>query len=155
MTSRVSNFLKITLSAAFLTACGCGEPAMPAIVPVQGVLLLDGQPLPKAEIRFQPTATGLPGDAGASAVTDDQGKFTMTTSGAPGAIAGEHIVTVNEGPPPEETRGDGQEAQMAATDYAKSLTNRPIPKIYTTAATSKCRVTVSADKREYEIKISR
>lgn len=66
-----------------LTITGCGEPALPSPVPVSGVLLLDGQPLAKAEIRFQPTAAGLPGDAGAYAVTDDQGKFTLTTAGKP------------------------------------------------------------------------
>lgn len=64
-------------------------------------------------------------------------------------------MTIGEGPPPEEVRGDGPEAQMAAGEYEKSLTNRPIPTIYATVATSTLKVTVSADKKDYEIKISR
>lgn len=134
---------------------GCGERALPALVAVKGTLLLDGKPLPHAEIRFQPSQSGLPTDSGALGVTDNDGKFTLETAGKPGAIAGEHIVSIAEGPAPAEARGDSAEAQMAATNLQNSLGNRPIPKIFATSATSPTRVTVKADQQDYEIRITR
>lgn len=135
---------------------GCSEPQMPELTPVQGVLLLDGKPLPMADIRFQPVATAaLPPDAIGQAVTDAEGRFTLTTAGKPGALIGEHIVTVAEGPPPAEVRGDGPEAQVAAASYEKSLTNRPIPRDFATAASSTCKVVVKAGQAQYEISIRR
>jgi hypothetical protein len=143
------------LMLVMFSLTGCGEPGLPTLTPVTGVLILDGKPLPLAEVRFQPLASGLPTDAGATAVTDAEGRFTMTTAGRPGAIAGEHTVTIAEGPPPEEVRGDGPEAQKAASDYEKSLVNRPIPSEYGTVATSKCRIKVTSSQQDYEIRISR
>jgi hypothetical protein len=126
---------------------------LPDLVPVEGTLLLGGQPLPNAQITFTPTASGLPGDATATAVTDDTGHFKLTTGGKPGAVPGEHVVTVIEGPTPEDLRGD--DAQDKAAKFQKGLKNRPIPAKYASAAKSDVKVTVAKDKGDYKVELTR
>ncbi|HEX4612202.1 MAG TPA: carboxypeptidase-like regulatory domain-containing protein [Urbifossiella sp.] len=140
------------LTAAVAIA-GCGGPAVPAPTPVEGVVLLNGQPLPNAQVMFTPTAPGLPAGAVASATTDDAGRFVLTTGGKTGAVPGEHLVTVAEGPVPEELRGE-QDQEKAAKARA-GLKNRPIPPRYGTATKSDLRVTVTKDQKEYKVELTR
>lgn len=137
-----------------MAIAGCKKDP-PPIVPVSGVLLLNGQPLPKAEIRFYPIEEGLNADYIAMAVTDDQGRFTLETNGQPGACACVHKVTVTEGPPPKDARGESARAQKAYSDYARTLRNRPIPSDYGTLATSTLEMTVTAEQSEYKIDLTR
>ena len=80
---------------------GCG-PSRPALLPAEGVVTLDGEPLANAALVFQPKAGGRP----ASARTDANGRFKMGTyTPQDGVLPGEHAVTVvaieSIGPPPE------------------------------------------------------
>jgi hypothetical protein len=77
---------------------GCG-PSAPATVPASGTVLLDGKPLDGATITFI-----SPKGVVAHGISDSNGKFSVTTSGAksaPGALPGLHKVgvskSVNEG----------------------------------------------------------
>lgn len=133
---------------------GCTKEP-PPIVPAAGVLLLNGEPLGKAEIRLYPQEKGLNGDFIAIAVTDDNGKFTLQCNGQPGACAGVHQVTVGEGPPPKDARGESAKAQQAYTAYAATLKNRPIPPRYATLAESPLTLTIVAGTGEYKIELSR
>lgn len=73
------------LGAGALFAAGCSN-----LVPVQGEVTLDGQPLAGAQVMFVPT-TGRP----ATGKTDAHGKFRLTTNHAnDGVAAGEYTVTV-------------------------------------------------------------
>lgn len=76
--------------------CGGGKKAVegrPKVVPVSGVVMLQGQPLAGATVLFhseteEVTATGL---------SDDQGRFTLRTyAAADGAVPGTHKVTVKK-----------------------------------------------------------
>ncbi len=61
------------------------------LVAVQGVVTLDGQPLPNAKVMFMPAAGGRP----AEGTTDAAGKFRLTTNSPhDGAAAGEYVVSV-------------------------------------------------------------
>lgn len=75
--------------------CGCnGGPDLPPVQQVTGTVTLDGVPLTRGDIQFEPDASA--GAKGASAVgtIDDKGHYELTTAGVKGAIIGHHIVTV-------------------------------------------------------------
>jgi hypothetical protein len=137
-----------------LSLGGCsGEPKLPDLTEVEGQLFLGGQPLPHAKITFNPTKSGLPANSIGIGMTDEMGKFKLSTAGQPGAVPGEHVVTVVEGPPPEDVRGDEGQARMAK--YQAGLKNRPIPAKYGAVNQSEARITVSTDKKEYKIELNR
>jgi hypothetical protein len=137
-----------------LAALGCsGEPKLPDLTEVEGTVLLGGKPLPHARVTFNPTRGGLPANSIGIAVTDEHGKFQLTTAGKTGAVAGEHVVTVVEGPPPENVRGEDAQEKMAA--YKASLINRPIPAKYGNVNQSDAKVTVTTDTKDYRIDLSR
>jgi len=82
------------LALGWLTCCsGCGGRSdRPALAPVQGRVTLDGQPLPSAQVWFDPQAGGRT----STAVTDDDGRFELLyTLGEKGAIIGEHDVRIS------------------------------------------------------------
>lgn len=90
--NRVSLLSLLALVA--LSIIGCG-PNGPVVVPVTGVVKLDGEPVEGAGVIFMPAEAGrLP----AEGTTDAQGKFSLRTSGASveGAIAGKYDVVVTK-----------------------------------------------------------
>lgn len=74
------------------TFSGCGRGGSgPAIVPVSGMVIFEGNPIEGATVVFTPKKEG----AMSMAMTDQDGKFVMRTgSGRNGAAVGEHDVTV-------------------------------------------------------------
>ena len=69
---------------------GCGKGG-PQIAPVHGRVTLDGQPLAKADVRFQPDGSQRP----SSGRTDAEGRYElMYKRGQPGAIVGPHTVRI-------------------------------------------------------------
>lgn len=145
---------RISLAAAWAVAflvCGCKSP--PPLTEVEGVVLLRGKPLPRAEITFCPMIQGFGGEIMSTAVTDDQGRFRMKCGEKFGACTCEHRVVVAEGPLPEELRGMSARAQVGASRYLASLKNRPIPVQYTSFAQTPLAITVTADRKEYRIEL--
>jgi hypothetical protein len=81
----------VSLGLAATICAGCSSSDGPQLAPVEGVVTLDGQPLPAASILFQPDAGGRP----ATGLSDDQGRFTMQTFEAgDGAHVGMNKVSV-------------------------------------------------------------
>lgn len=66
---------------AFLA--GCGADNGPPLVPVSGVLTLDGRPLASKTVHFIPE-DGTPG-VGAGATTNSEGRYTLIAA-RPGAV---------------------------------------------------------------------
>ena len=134
---------------------GCGK-SLPQIVPVSGVVTLDGKPLYHAEVRFIPVEQGLDGNMVGAAVTDQDGKYTLRLPGreTPGSCAVECAVTINEGPMPAEIR-EGPNEQVLGASFRSSLTNRPIPKIYTRMADTPLRIKVTAEQTDYPLELTR
>jgi hypothetical protein len=143
----------IAIAAACLAPAGCTKPP-PPVVAVSGVALLNGKPLDKAQITFFPTLADLSSDYVATAVTDDQGRFTLLTAGKDGVAACEHKVVVTEGPMPKGARGEGDRAQSIATEHYASLKNRPLPKPYSVAADTPLIITISGPQVDLKIELT-
>ncbi len=78
------------LTALVSLAVGCGGPGKP--VKVEGVLTLDGKPLPAATVTFAPVAEG---GRAAHGRTEEDGSFKLTTFRTnDGALPGEYKVVV-------------------------------------------------------------
>jgi len=73
-----------------LLSAGCGSDG--DLARVKGKVTLDGQPLEDATVEFQPTAEG---GAPSSGKTDAKGRYElMYTFNTPGAMPGEHVVSI-------------------------------------------------------------
>ncbi len=78
-----------SLLASFLTAVGCDSGQ--DIASVEGVVTMDGKPLPRATVQFIPEVGGRP----ALARTDKDGKYVLNFSGGrKGAIPGKNKVQI-------------------------------------------------------------
>jgi hypothetical protein len=147
-------FLPGAVLAIALAPAGCGQPA-PPIVPVEGVVLLDGKPLPNAQVQFVPMIHGFGAEYIAVGTTDGQGRFKLTCNGQDGACACENRVTVAEVPLPEEFRGQSEKAQAAAARFYAAMTNRPIPPKYGNLAQSDLKVEVKKGRTECRLELKR
>ncbi len=90
--------LAVGVLLGLLAFAGC-TPRSSAIVPVSGVVTLDGQPLVGAMVNFQPItdkSTAAQAGIGSYGKTDDQGRYTLRLidPDQPGALVGKHTVTV-------------------------------------------------------------
>jgi hypothetical protein len=74
-----------------LVLCGCGRTG-PELGYVTGVVTLDGEPLPDAEITFHPETSGGSISIGS---TNESGDYEMKfTRHREGAMLGEHLVQI-------------------------------------------------------------
>ena len=105
---------------------GCGGPA-PAKIPsslVSGKVTLDGKPAVAAQVRFVPTGTTK--GFGGTALTNDEGRYMIEESGAPGAEGlpeGSYKVLIEEFRPPEDP-------ELAAQYKMPTGTPSKIPAMY-------------------------
>jgi hypothetical protein len=150
-----SRFLVVLAAAVLPAVVGCGSKAPEMAPAVEGVVTINNQPLPNATVTFTPTAAGVGGQYVGTAVTDDKGHFVLQTAGKPGAVVGEHKVTVTEGPVPESLRGEENQARAAAAGTGANQKNRPIPAVYGSLAKTTLTVTVKADQKDYPLQLSR
>jgi hypothetical protein len=79
-----------------LLLAGCGGPY--SVAPVSGRVTLNGQPLAKAAVVFQPVAVqgNINPGPGSGGFTDADGRYTLTLTGkdTPGAVVGKHKVRI-------------------------------------------------------------
>ena len=145
----------ILLLTALAFCSGCGE-FVPEVISASGTLTYRGQPVPNAEVRFVPMINGLDGNYIARGVTDENGKFVLQFPGKTesGVVLGENKVMVLEGPMPDEARGQSEEAQNIATQFAASLKNRPLPSVFASLSESPLSFEVTKDRTEYDIDLS-
>jgi hypothetical protein len=91
--SRQTNRFKLrwTLVVALLAMVGCGAEN-PALVPVTGIVTMDGEPLPEVAVTFTPTGETL--GNGAIGGTNGEGRFTLIDiRGSTGLHPGEYKVS--------------------------------------------------------------
>ena len=135
---------------------GCArKPDPPPIVEASGLVTIDGEPLPRASIRFIPMFEGFGAEVIAEAVTDDKGRFKLVCSGSNGACVGPHKVTIEEGPLPPGASGESMKAQMKMTAYLQSLPNRPIPPHFGNLAQTPISIEIVPEKNTYDLKLRR
>ncbi|MDR0869453.1 MAG: carboxypeptidase-like regulatory domain-containing protein [Planctomycetaceae bacterium] len=109
----------IILLLLCFAAIGCNNPNPFGTIKVSGTVLLDGNPVQGISVNFNPVG----GDISAGGLTDDTGKYTLTTGGATvggGAIPGEYNVTFSK----VEIEG----AELDMDEYLKKFGDRQ-PKI--------------------------
>jgi hypothetical protein len=90
----VVSHVVFALATAALSGCG-GTPSNPHLVPVSGVVTMDGRPLAGASVTFVGLGS-TPGE-GATGLTDEAGKYELAHFRAgSGALPGEYKVIVNK-----------------------------------------------------------
>lgn len=83
----------LVTSLALVTVAGCGGDG-PSIAKVTGKVTLKGTPIKGANVQFHPEKGPM-----AIGITDDQGNFTLTTNGRPGAPIGLNKVAISKAAP--------------------------------------------------------
>ncbi len=135
--------------ACVLSGCGSGAPDGPELIPVQGTVLLDGEPLAAATVVFMPVES-TPGNGGFGR-TDDEGRFTVTySSGYEGIPAGAYRVSISRRLMP-----DG--SPVAADDETppiESPATESLPKPYSDPEDSQLTATIGAEQMPIEFKLS-
>lgn len=147
--------LAVVITAFVLTTAGCGKKP-PEITYAEGVIILDGEPLPYVSIQFVPELASFGSEFNSSAMSDDLGRFRLVSNknGEEGAAVGWNRVVVRESMP-KEYRGHSAEAQIKQAEYKASLKNRPIPDVYGSAGKTPLRIEVKADQTKYDLKLTR
>lgn len=127
-------------AAALLLLAGCGG-GLP-VVPVTGVVKLDGAPVAEAGVGFYPEK-----GPGVSGRTNKEGKFTLETANLAGALVGKYRVSVNKvkfsGVGPDEQPQPGG----LKTEYL-------VPQKYSDPNTSGLTAEVGAGKNDFTFELS-
>ena len=85
----------LAVGMATMTGCGAKNADRLPVFPVEGLVTLNGQPLPNAFVVLHPKGTSDSRALAARGQTDQHGQFKVTTYDAgDGAPAGEYAVTV-------------------------------------------------------------
>lgn len=155
----IRNYIARVGVILLFVGAGCG-PRAPVVTEVEGVVLLDGAPLPHAHVEFVPELKHFGATLSSTATTDEAGKFSLVCNrkSEAGAVVGTHFVIVNEVALPIERRDREEsdpEKQRKFEEMKAKLTNRPIPSEYATVGTTPLKVAVSKDKKVYELKLER
>jgi hypothetical protein len=126
------------------------------VVAVSGVVLVNGQPLPFSKLEFIPELANFGAEMNSTAITDEQGRFTLVLAATqqPGAVVAKHHVLVTEAPTPGEFRSQDPQVQARYAQYMAKLKNRPIPDGYGKLAGAP-EVEVKADQTDYKIELTR
>lgn len=145
-------------------AGGCG-PKKPSAYPVEGIVTLDGVPLPGASVVFRPTAGGQ----AAAGLTDQAGRYVLSTLGykpGAGALATAYAVTVrkyksveDELPPkPAEPEALAKWQSQADALLARWTAEEPpllTPKPYAIEATSGLSATVGPGRNQVDFALDK
>jgi hypothetical protein len=125
------------------------------VVPVQGTVTLNGKPLPKASVTFVPQLDHFGAESNSTAVTDENGRFTLTCAynDQPGAIVGKHVVLVTESPLPDDLR-NVRDAR-AIDRHRANLGNRPIPPQYSSVSQSPLQIEIKKGQESVTIELTR
>jgi hypothetical protein len=138
--------------AIMVLAAGCGKTAPPPLVEVEGIVLLDGRPLPNVEVRFIPMIEHG-AEYTAKGITDKTGRFTLTCKGKVGACACENRVLILEADLPAHLKGEHAQAELA--HYLQSLPGRPLPAKYANLADNPLIANVTAEQKEHLLHLQR
>ena len=139
---------------AIIGAGGCGRSG-PAVAYVEGIVLLDGEPVTGASVGFTPVSAGQP----AFGKTDAAGVFHLTTvrGGARdgGAVVGEYAVTITKWR--NRMEGITEPNPALEAEIAKLPPDYIVPKAYGDKATSGLKATVKPGRNvgpefRYELK---
>jgi hypothetical protein len=125
----------LAVSAAIL-AGGCGRPAhFPELGDVSGTVRLDGRPVVKANVAFEPSE-GRP----SLGITDAQGLYTLQFAGGyGGAIVGRHTVRI------------GTEGYFPGADGGVEFVAESLPATYNTESTLAADVQLGRNRFDFDL----
>jgi hypothetical protein len=161
-----AKFLNLVLVMALVTFAGCAGDNYGSS-PVNGTVLVDGEPAANVVVTFTPLATAETSIVGpfSTGITDDSGKFTLKTKqGDPGAVPGDHIVALQyRGVDPEsagsiqeaieDARAENEDVSELAAKLKAANAQKVIPQKY--SENSKLKVTVPpGGLKDHKIEIS-
>lgn len=121
-------------------AAGCGGAERPALYEARGTVTYQGKPVPDATVTVLPSEGPL-----ALGRTDARGKFTLSTGGRPGAVAGPAKVSVTAVERRELSEAAKQEYQRTGTLPPTTSAESRIPTRYNQTAGSGLTITISED----------
>lgn len=133
--------------------CGCGGGAKdkPKLYRVTGAVTYKGQPVPGAKVMFLGDGKSPP----AVGVTDDSGKFALSSLAGTGAVAGKHPVMIvkNTDAAPEAPVDTSMEAaaKAAQTKNVAPKEASLIPSKYANASTSGLEFEVKTSGNDFTI----
>jgi hypothetical protein len=121
-----------------LFVAGCNRGGL-NLAEVEGVVTFNGAPVADAGILFQP-------DSGPFAIgmTDSDGRFTLTTANRPGALVGDHRVSIS--------KSQTIATQVPGERFPRYAMKHSIPEKYASPATSELTATVTDDEDENQFK---
>ncbi len=138
------------LLAAVVLTTGCGGPKVTFNPKVEGVVTLDGQPLPNVLVRFIPEAVNDEQLPISHAITDEQGRFQLKyqskgKSDQPGAVLGKHLVLVTDPSTRSSRKKDEQTDEVVV---------RRVPDVYGLTHNNPLSCEVTADRHDYPLVLS-
>jgi len=133
---------------------GCGGASdAPKLYRVTGVVSYKGQNVPGAKVMFLGDGTKPP----AVGITNDEGKYSLSSLAGTGAVAGRHVVAVvkeSEADPAEKINMSMEEAAAAAQKPDKpSKPMSLIPAKYSSPQTSGLEFEVTSGTNEFPIEL--
>ena len=132
---------------------GCGRRG-PAVEMVEGIVLLDGQPVEGATVLFSPEAGGAEGGLPAAGRTGPDGGFRLNAAGGAkfgaGTKIGDYVVTIvkqdhDPVPPPDPDKPPSGPPNVKVWDV--------LPVVYKHAVTTPLRATVKKGKNVYRFEL--
>jgi hypothetical protein len=147
-TARVRVLAGLGLLVVLLQAAGCGKPEPPYNDKVEGIVTLEGVPLPGVRVEFHPEGMDPKAQVPTSnGSTDDKGRYELTYGEKKtGAVIGTHRVVIRAG---RRTAGGQDERE------ADGSTTVAVPQVYSIAAKTPLRIEVTADQHTYDLKLIR
>lgn len=110
-------------AAGLMVLAGCNQgPDLPPLQRVSGVVRIDGKPLERGTVQFQPDKSkGTDGPLAVGTIGPD-GRYELTTAQSPGAMIGHHTVAVvSRAVPKDET--DTLPASLIPDHYGRHETS--------------------------------
>jgi len=125
-----------------IVAAGCNRSGL-NLAYVEGVVTYNGQPVEHAGVLFKPETGPF-----AMGTTDADGKFTLITANHPGALIGEHRVSISKTQTTPTT--------IPGARFPRYDIKHFVPEKYASPATSELTATVSRSKGEnhFEFKLT-
>jgi hypothetical protein len=125
-----------------IAAVGCGPTSTVTLMPVEGRVMLDGEPVRGCVVAFEPVDAHSKTGPQAIGIADSDGRFRLRTSGNRlGAVVGVHRVFVVPGDEAAMAAPRGLEEQKSTASASPS----PVPGRYQSAVTSGLEATVMAE----------